>query len=100
MSMVRFSLDGVSAFKELSRNGDGRHYCVNCAGDAARHHTVIPFLQGQLHAALSAFGQEMAAMLTCDQCGQVVAAHYPEGFWEQDKKKPLPDRNSLLFKRF
>ncbi|MBW2108400.1 MAG: hypothetical protein JRI36_07045 [Deltaproteobacteria bacterium] len=100
MGMVRFNLDGVSAFKELSQNGDGRHYCVNCAGEAARHHTVIPFLESQLQAALSDFGKEMAAMLTCDQCGQAVAAYYPENFWGQEKKNPILDRNTLIFKKF
>lgn len=99
MGMVRFKLDGISAFRD-SQNGNGQHFCVSCASDAIKEQTLIPFLDGQLQAMLSDFGKDMGAMLSCDQCGKVVGTYYPENFWAEKKSEPVKERTPLIFKKF
>ena len=100
MGMVRFKLDGISAFRDRSNNGDGRHYCVNCASEVIKKQMIIPFLDGQLHAVLCEFGKDMGAMLSCDQCGEIVGTYYPETFWGEQKEQAVQERNPLIFKKF
>ena len=100
MGMVRFKLDGISAFRDKSRNGDGKHFCVHCAGEVVKNQTIVPFLDGQLHAVLREFGKDMGAMLSCDQCGEIVGTYYPETFWEDTKERASQERNPLIFKKF
>jgi hypothetical protein len=100
MGMVRFKLNGISAFKDKRQNGDGRHFCINCAGKAIKGEPLIPFLDGQLDAALADFGKDMGAMLSCDQCGEVVGTYYPEDFWSEKKEQSLGNPNRLIFKKF
>jgi hypothetical protein len=100
MGMVRFELNGISAFKDKGQNGDGRHYCIICAGEAIKREPLIPFLEGQMDATLAEFGKEMGAMLSCDQCGEVVGTYYPEDFWSEKKEPPAEDPSRLIFKKF
>ena len=99
MGMVRFKLDGISAFKVKTQNGDGRHFCKACAGQSIKGEPLIPFLEGQLQALLAEFGKDMGAMLSCDQCGEVVGTYYPEAFWSQTDR-PAKDLKGLIFKKF
>ena len=62
--------------------------------------TLIPFLDGQLSAALSNFGKDMAAMISCDKCGEVMGAYYPENFWSETTPAEDDNRNPVLFKKF
>ena len=100
MGIVRFKLNGISAFKNITQNGDGRHFCVGCASEAIKEQTLIPFLDGQLHAVLSDFGKDMGAMLSCDQCGEVVGTYYPEGFWAENRAQAPKEQTPLIFKKF
>lgn len=100
MGMVRFRLEGVSAFRDLTRNGDGRHFCVKCARKAVQDQALIPFLDDQLSAVLSDFGRDMGAMLSCDQCGQILGTYYPENFWDEKKQEAIADHKALIFKKF
>jgi hypothetical protein len=100
MGMVRFKLDGISAFRGKSQNGDGRHFCVSCASQTFKGQTIIPFLDDQLHAVLSEFGKDLGAMLSCDRCGEILDTYYPETFWGKQKEPGEEARKSLLFKKF
>jgi hypothetical protein len=100
MGMVRFKLDGISAFRNKSHHPHGAHYCVQCARTAMNNETLIPFLDGQLSATLSSFGKDMAAMVSCDNCGEVLATYYPENFWTEKNNSLDCSRNPLLFKKF
>jgi hypothetical protein len=100
MGMVRFRLDGITAFRNRNQNSAGQHYCVDCARRVMGQVSLVPFFDGQLFSTLSDFGKDMAAMISCDQCGQVMETYYPKGFWEQDEKTEDAGRNRLLFKKF
>ena len=83
MGMVRFKLDSITAFRNNGKNGAGQHYCVNCARKSVKEETLIPFLEGQLTSTLCDFGKDMAAMISCDECGLVMETYYPENFWNR-----------------
>jgi len=57
-------------------------------------------LDGQLDAVLCEFGKDMGAMLSCDQCGEIVGTYYPETFWEAQQEQATEERNPLIFKKF
>jgi hypothetical protein len=100
MSLVRFKLNGIAAFRNKDQSENVRHLCVDCAREARQNHTLIPFLNGQLRAMLSEFGQDLGAMVSCDKCGEVMETYYPEDFWAKNTAKEGEERNPLLFKRF
>ena len=100
MGMVRFRLDGIAAFRNRDGNGDGKHFCVNCAREAAKGDALIPFLDGQLHAMLSEFGKDLGAMLSCDECGGVMGTYYPERFWTGNKEQDVEQLGNLIFRKF
>jgi len=100
MGMVRFRLDSITAFRNRNQNSAGQHYCVKCAGRVMQQEKLIPFLDGQLFSTLSDFAKDMAAMISCDRCGQVMDTYYPKDFWAQEEKTEDAGRNPLLFKKF
>ncbi len=104
MALVRFKLDEVKAFKDGAQGPDDEHFCVGCAREVRNSHGLVPFLDGQLHAALSDFGQDAGAVMSCDQCGGLIAAHCPETLWggnkEQKKEGASAQRSPVLFRQF
>lgn len=101
MSLMRFKLDGIAAFRNKDQHVGLRELCVDCAHKAKEEHTLIPFLDGQLSATLSDFGKESGAMILCDKCGQVIATYYPEAFWTGHKAdEEGEDYRSLIFRKF
>ena len=100
MGVMRFSLQGIAAFRNKDQNGRIRHLCVDCARDAKEEYTLIPFLNGQLNVTLSDFGKDLGAMMWCDKCSQVIATYYPETFWKSHNTGEAEDQASLIFKKF
>ena len=100
MSLVRFKLNGIAAFRNKDQNEDVRHFCVACAREARHDFTLIPFLDGQLDAMLGDFGKDLGAMISCDKCGEIMETYYPEDFWAEKTTIGGGERNSLLFKQF
>ncbi len=100
MGIVRFKLNGIRAFRNWGQNGDSQHFCVDCAREATKGQTLIPFLNGQLETVLSEFGKDMGAMISCDACGEVVETFYPRDFWAEDESDEGREHNQLLFKKF
>jgi hypothetical protein len=101
MTLVRFGLEDVGAFKNKTQQVDAGHFCMSCAREASGNGALFPMLNGQVEAALSDFAQGLGAMISCDKCGQVIATHYPETFWADDKEEePKGHRSPILFKKF
>ena len=100
MGVMRFSLQGIAAFRNKDQQGRIRHLYVDCARDAKEEYTLIPFLNGQLNATLSDFGKELGAMMWCDKCSQVIATYYPDTFWKSHDTGEAADQASLIFKKF
>lgn len=100
MSLVRFTLNGIEAFRNKAEEGDVRHFCVDCARGESKSDTLIPFLDDQLHAMLSHFGNGDGAMISCDKCGEVIATYYPDGFWPSHEPGAGGDHRSLIFRKF
>ena len=101
MSLMRFGLNGIVAFRNKDKNNNLRHLCVDCARMAREKHTLIPFLDGHLNATLSDFGKDLGAMILCDECAQVIATYYPEAFWTSDKaEEGGGDYRSLILRKF
>jgi hypothetical protein len=99
MGLMRFSLEGIAAFRNKDQDASLRHLCVDCAREAKEEQTIIPFLDGQLNATLSDFGTGQGAMIWCDKCSQVIATYYPETFWTK-KRGEAGDHTSLILKKF
>jgi hypothetical protein len=100
MSLVRFKLNGIAAFRNKDQEGDVQHFCVDCARAERRNYTLIPFLDGQLGRILGDFGKDLGAMISCDKCGEVMGTYYPEDFWAEKTTGEGGERKSLLFKQF
>ena len=100
MSLVRFTLNGIEAFRNKAEEGDVRHFCVDCARGESKSYTLIPFLDGQLHAKLNDFGNGDGAMISCDKCGEVIEIHYPEAFWPGHEPGEGGNHRSLIFRKF
>jgi hypothetical protein len=100
MGLMRFSLDGIVAFRNKDQHGRVRHLCVDCARDAREGYTLIPFLDDQLNVTLSDFGKDLGSMMWCDKCSQVISTYYPETFWTSHKTVEAGDHTSLILKKF
>lgn len=100
MSLVRFTWDGIEAFRNKAKEGGVQHVCVDCAPGERGKHTLVPFVDGQLHVTLSDFANGDGAMVSCDKCGEVIATHYPENFWQGHGAGGGGNQRSLLFKKF
>ena len=100
MALMRFKLDGITAFRHKDKNVRVRHLCIDCAREAREKYTLIPFLDGQLASTLQDFGGELGSMILCDECGEVIATYYPDVFWTAHKAEEGQDNRSLLFKKF
>ena len=72
MALVRFTLDGIEAFRNKANALDAQHFCVDCAREESKSHNLVPFLDGQLGATLSDFSNGDGAMVSCDKCGKVL----------------------------
>jgi len=100
MTLVRFTLDGIEAFRHKAKESDARHFCVHCACGESKAHHLVPFLDGQLHATLTDFSNGDGAMVSCDKCGEVIATHYPETFWQSREPVEGGHYRSLIFRKF
>ena len=100
MSLRRFTLNGIEAFRKKGKEGDVRHFCVDCARGESKSYTLVPFLDGQLHAALSDFGNGDGALISCDKCGEVIATYYSDGFWPSHGAGQGGNHRSLIFRKF
>jgi hypothetical protein len=100
MSLVRFTLNGIEAFRNKAKDADLQHVCVDCARGQSKKYTLIPFLDRELRATLSDFGNGNGAMISCDKCGGVIATHYPEAFWTGHEAGEGGDHRSLIFRKF
>ncbi len=100
MSLRRFTLNGIEAFRNKAMEGDVQHLCVDCARGESKSYTVVPFLDGQLHATLSHFGEGEGALISCDKCGEVIATYYPDGFWPDHGAAKGENQRSLIFRKF
>jgi hypothetical protein len=100
MTMVRFTFDGIEAFRNKANNLDAQHFCVDCARGESKSHNLVPFLDGQLRATLTDFSNGDGAMVSCDKCGEVIATHYPETFWQSREPVEGGHDRSLIFRKF
>jgi hypothetical protein len=100
MALVRFTLDGIEAFRNKANDLDAQHFCVDCARGESKSHNLVPFLDGQLRATLTDFSNGDAAMVSCDKCGEVIATHYPETFWQSREPVESGHHRSLIFRKF
>jgi hypothetical protein len=101
MALVRFRLDEVAAFRTQNKHVDAEHFCVDCAREASKQHTLIPFLDDQLDGALSDFAKDSGAMILCDHCEQVISTYCPKAFWlAQKAEEPGDHRSPILFRKF
>jgi hypothetical protein len=100
MALVRFRLEGIEAFRNKANALDAQHFCVDCAREESKSHNLVPFLDGQLAATLTDFSNGDGAMVSCDKCGQVIATHYSETFWQSREPEEVGDHESLVFRKF
>jgi hypothetical protein len=100
MSLRRFTLNGIEVFRNKAKEGDVRHFCVDCARGESESYTLVPFLDGQLHAMLSHFGEGDGALISCDKCGEVISTYYPDGFWPSHGTAKGGNQRSLIFRKF
>ena len=100
MALVRFTLDGIEAFRNKANALDAQHFCVDCAREESKSHPLVPFLEGQLGATLAEFSNGDGAMVSCDKCGKVIATHYSETFWQTGAQEEGGNHESLIFRKF
>lgn len=100
MALVRFTLNGIEAFRNKANALDAQHFCVDCAREESKSHNLVPFLDGQLGATLSDFSNGDGAMVSCDKCGKVIATHYSETFWQSREPVEGGHHKSLIFRQF
>ena len=100
MALLRFTLDDVAAFRNMDRDVAAEHFCVGCAPEATAQFTLVPFLDGQLSDTLSDLGKDAGAMMSCDQCGQVIATHCPATLWAGHKEHKEEVASPVLFRKF
>ena len=99
MGLMRFSLDGIAAFRNQDQQSTVRHFCVDCARQGKDEYTLIPYLRDQLNLTLSDCGQSLGAIMFCDKCEKIIATYYPDTFWDAGTLQEHED-NRLLFKKF
>ena len=100
MGMIRFKLDSITAFRDKNQSSNEHHYCINCVREEMNGQVLIPFLEGQLSATLRNFGREMAAMISCDKCGEIMETYYPQEFWKNPQQTTEKSRDPVLFRKF
>ena len=100
MTLVRFTFDGIEAFRNKAKELDAQHFCVDCAREESKSHNLVPFLDGQLRATLTDFCKGDGGMVSCDKCGEVIATHYPETFWQSREPVEAGRHRSLIFRKF
>jgi hypothetical protein len=100
MTLIRFTLDGIEAFRNKANSLDAKHFCVGCARLESKSHNLVPYLDGQLRATLTDFANGDGAMISCDKCGKIIATHYPETFWQRREPVESGPHRSLIFKKF
>jgi hypothetical protein len=100
MGLMRFSLDGIAAFRNRDQEARARHFCVDCARQGKDQYTLIPYLRDQLNLTLSDYGQDLGSIMFCDKCEKIIATHYPDSFWGSGTPQQGDGHNGLLFKKF
>ena len=100
MGLMRFSLDGIAAFRNQDQQARARHFCVDCARQEKDEYTLIPYLRDQLNLTLSDCGGDLGAIMFCDKCEKVIATYYPDAFWNAGTPQQGESHKRLLFKKF
>jgi len=100
MGLMRFSLDGIAAFRNQDQQARVRHFCVDCARQRKDEYTLIPYLRDQLNLTLGDCGQDLGAIMFCDKCEKIIATYYPDTFWNAGTVQQDDGHNTLLFKKF